>query len=64
MDSFAVAFVLLSANEAPKPHDVIIRWHKSYDAMYLKNKAFDTLIENENPGPMLPACSVKCFALI
>jgi hypothetical protein len=65
-DGFICGCICAVVNEAPKPHDVIIRWHKSYDATYLNgnpslDKVFDTLIENENPGPMLPACSVEMF---
>jgi hypothetical protein len=53
-------------DEAPRPEDVIIRWHKSYYVMYLTgnpqlDRAFDSCLENENPGVILPADSVEMF---
>lgn len=53
-------------DEAPNPQDVVIRWHKPYYVMYLNgnpalDRMFDKLVENESPGPLVPAASVEMF---
>jgi hypothetical protein len=60
-------FAVLGRSKPPSPTDVVIRWHKSYDCLYMKgdedtDRLFDDLFENETPGPAVVSCdSIKNF---
>jgi hypothetical protein len=60
-------FAVLGRSKPPSPNDVVIRWHKSYDRLYMKGDEnidclFDDLFENELPGPAVVSVdSIKNF---
>jgi hypothetical protein len=59
-------FTVLGKTVPPSPSDVVIRWHKSYDRLYMKgneatNYMFDQMLDNEAPGPSVPCESIDNF---